>query len=194
MGPHEPAEKLSPPPAEDPPEAMSGPSDLELVQAILSGNTALFADVVRRYDRRVRHVVERGVRDPDSREELVQRTFYQAFRKLPALADPRKLEAWLLRIARNGVAEFHRQQRTRPQPLTDRGALDGSMPPTTSSWVWEEVRRLSPCSRDALELRYRQGSSYAEIARRLNVPLSTVRGRIYQARRELRKRLADLEG
>jgi RNA polymerase sigma factor (sigma-70 family) len=65
-----------------------------------------------------------------------------------------------------------------------------SAAPASTSWIWEEVSRLSPLAAEILELRYRQGLSYAEIADRLQVPRSTVRGRIYQARRELRQRLA----
>ena len=59
------------------------------------------------------------------------------------------------------------------------------------AWIWEEVGRLAPDQAQVLRLRYAEGSSYGEIARRLGLPESTVRGRIYLARRALRRRLAE---
>jgi RNA polymerase sigma-70 factor (ECF subfamily) len=161
--------------------------DAQLVQAILEGDTALFADVIRRHDAQVRAIVERRIRDADSRDEIVQHTFWLAFRKLSVLTDRSKLAAWLARIARNAVSEFRRRRRAAPAPLGEHLASDRA---PVAGWIWEEVAQLSPLAREALELRYRHGLSYAEIADLLQVRRSTVRGRIYQARRELRQRLA----
>ena len=79
-----------------------------MVDAILSGEVHRFGEVVERFDRPVRRIIERSVRDPDSREELVQQTFYLAFKRLESLNDPTRLEPWLARIATNCVRPCRR--------------------------------------------------------------------------------------
>jgi len=87
---------------------MADDSVAALVAAIREGEVGLFSEVVCRFDRAVRAVVARSVRDPDGREELVQQTFYLGFRRLDTLAAPERLRAWLVSIARNCVKEERR--------------------------------------------------------------------------------------
>jgi len=165
--------------------------DGALVAAILAGDTARFAEVVARHDRRVRAVIAaRGVAAAADVEDLVQKTFYLAFRHLGRLESGGKLEAWLVRIASNEAAEHLRRGRPRRAATAPEAAGESALaPPLAPAWVWEEVDSLPPPLRDALVLRYRRGLAYEEIARELGIPASTVRGRLYEARRALRRRL-----
>jgi RNA polymerase sigma-70 factor (ECF subfamily) len=165
-----------------------------VVTAILAGATDRFAELVDRYEARVRRVVGRDVRDAGLREEVVQTTFLQAFRGLGALATRERFEAWLTRIARNAVADALRQRSERTERELPLEELDPPAPGRDRpGWIWEEVGRLDAPDREVLSLRYRDGLSYREIAASLQVPLSTVRGRIYEARRALRRRLESQE-
>ncbi|MEW6071173.1 MAG: sigma-70 family RNA polymerase sigma factor [Planctomycetota bacterium] len=168
---------------------MSEPDDPTAVRETLAGDPSRFAVLVQRHDRAVRSVVEGRVRDPNEIEELVQQTFYLAFRRLDQLADPARFGAWLERIAENCAAEHHRRlaRREREADLTGLEAAAGDR---SAEWIWGEVERLPAPQREVLELRYRLDLTYAEIAARLAVPVSTVRGRIYEARRALRRRLS----
>ncbi|MEW6746713.1 MAG: RNA polymerase sigma factor [Planctomycetota bacterium] len=169
-------------------------SDAQLVRHILDGNPAHFAEVVKRYDRRVRSLVERSITDPGTRDEIVQQTFYLAFRHLTQLLRPERLESWLARIAANCITEHHRRskawQTVAWRILADGIAAQVASAPGEHAWVWDEVRLLPGPFREVLLLRYREGCSYQEIAQRLALPLSTIRGRIYQARGALRQRLS----
>ncbi|MHC4133948.1 MAG: RNA polymerase sigma factor [Planctomycetota bacterium] len=167
---------------------MADDSVAALVAAIREGEVALFSEVVRRFDRAVRTVVARSVRDPDGREELVQQTFYLGFRRLDTLATPERLRAWLLSIARNCVKDYHRR-RAREARLQLAWASERS--PTPATWIWEEVDALAPPLAQVLRLRYQQGCTYAETAAQLEVSVATVRGRLYEARRALRQRLKE---
>jgi RNA polymerase sigma-70 factor (ECF subfamily) len=158
-----------------------------LVAAIRGGEVALFSEVVRRFDCAVRALVARTVRDPDGREELVQQTFYLGFRRLDTLAAPERLRAWLLSIARNCVRDYHRRRaREARLALASTGA---KTPPPT--WIWEEVDMLAAPLARVLRLRYQHGCTYAETAARLEVSIATVRGRLYEARCALRRRLKE---
>ncbi|HEX5138686.1 MAG TPA: sigma factor-like helix-turn-helix DNA-binding protein [Planctomycetota bacterium] len=160
---------------------MADASDAALVQA------RRFDEIVRRFDRPVRALVGRGVRDPHRRDEIVQQTFVLAFRRLGTLAAPERLKAWLLAIARNCVADDQRRRARRlVLPPRDRPA-----PEAPPGWIWEEVATLSAALAEVLRLRYREGLGLDEIAARVGVPASTVRGRIYTARRTLRRRLKE---
>jgi RNA polymerase sigma-70 factor (ECF subfamily) len=172
--------------------------DRRLVTAILSGEPDRFAELVERYAPGVRRIVGRDVRDAGLRDELVQTTFLHAFRGLGRLASPDRLEAWLARIARNAVADALARRRTTNEREValdglDLGARGAARGRELGGWIWEEVARLAPDARQVLELRYRDGLTYAEVAARLAVPASTVRGRIYEARRALRRRLEAME-
>jgi RNA polymerase sigma-70 factor (ECF subfamily) len=162
--------------------------DSELVTAILGGDADRFSEVVDRFDRTVRGVIGARVRDPDSVEELTQQTFCRAFRNLAALREHGKLGAWLKRIAERAVADHERRRRT--VELNPAVAAPAAPP---ERWIWDEVAALPAAQREVLRLRYREGRSYREIGRRLGVPPSTVRGRLYQARLALRRRLAPEE-
>lgn len=167
---------------------MTPPDDTTLVRAILAGEVARFRELVARYDTRVRLVVARRLDDSASREDAVQETFYKAFKNLDRLARPERLEGWLVRIARRVAADHRRRSALREKLLLER--LERATPRGAPlEWIWEEVQQLAPAFAEALRLRYREGRSYAEVAEALDVPVSTVRGRIYEARRALRRRL-----
>ncbi|MFH0946861.1 MAG: sigma-70 family RNA polymerase sigma factor [Planctomycetota bacterium] len=161
-----------------------------LVKEIVAGRTECFAEVVRRHDDAVRRIVARQISDPDTVEELVQRTFYFAFRRLAQLSEPERLGAWLGTIARNNVIEHHRRSslRERALELTQVEAVSRNR---SADWIWGEVEQLPHDLREVLLLRYQMNCSYAEIADRLGVKVSTVRGRIYEGRKALRRRLLD---
>lgn len=167
--------------------------DPALVRAILAGEEQRFSEVVDRHGARVRREVGRLVPDPGAREELVQDAFVQAFRRLRDLARPARLGPWLGRIARHQALEhLRRRRRLAERPLEE--ANEAASPAAPGAWLWNEVARLSPEHARVLEMRYREGASYREVARALGVPTSTVRGRIYEARRALRRRLEERHG
>ncbi|MEE9393862.1 MAG: sigma-70 family RNA polymerase sigma factor [Planctomycetota bacterium] len=160
----------------------------ELVLAVVGGDVHRFAEIVQRYDVLVRRTIARAVSDGDTREELVQQTFYQAFKNLGGLRHPDQLEAWLIRIAERRLAQ-HIRAASRRSAHEKNAARPVEEPSERPTWVWEEAARLPPSLADILFLRYRMGLDYGEISERLSVPLSTVRGRLYEARKRLRTEL-----
>ncbi len=156
------------------------------IDAVLAGDHARFTDLVTRFDAPVRRIVEREVRDDHGLDEVVQEIWFRAYRQLSQLGDVAKLEAWLGRIARNCVTDHFRERRrlARFVPLTDESAHVDAGP-----WIWDLVERLDPPFREVLTRRYREHLSYAEIAALVQAPVSTVRGRLFQARVALRRLL-----
>ena len=171
-------------------------SDSELVTAIIDGEIHRYGEVVQRFDDRVRGAIAREVTDRAAIEDLVQETFYKAFLHLDKLKEPQRLEGWLLAIARTCVADhFRKRVRAKSEQNNSELCVNSSIAQEEGSlgreWIWDEVEKLASEHGEVLRLRYRNSMTYEEIAAHLNIRESTVRGRIFEARRSLKKRLRD---
>src|SRR6516165_9103025 len=91
--------------------------DEYLVKSAQRGDRAAFEELVRRTSRLVfaRLYLETG--DSHRTEDLLQETFFKAFRTLGQLTEPAKFRAWLLRIAQNeAIDAIRRDQRQKRTP------------------------------------------------------------------------------
>lgn len=170
-------------------------SNSELVAAVIDGDIHRYSEVVRRFDQRVRRFASQQLGDASVAEDIVQETFYRAFKNLDRLKDHEQLENWLLVIARNCVHDHFRKlkqrRETTSEPANQIASIESEVDQMERDWIWHEVEQLQPAHAQILTLRYLQGYSYREIAEHLVVPESTIRGRIYEARKALRRRLVN---
>ncbi len=109
-----------------------------------------------------------------------------AWRSLPTLRDPDAFPAWLGQIHRNGEAMRERRRGREAKALeayAERGASGAGAPGdgTEPLSAAEALRTLTDPLRAAVVMRYVDGLSYAAISERLGVPVTTVRGRLYEA-------------
>jgi len=138
----------------------------------------------------------------DLAEDLVQETFFHAWRSMHSLRDPGRARAWLYQILRHRYAHWVRADARRPAQQTppesfDRLVGNGQEQPL-ARMVRDEQLQLAL---DALEERYRQplllvfleGLTCRQAAEQLKVPLGTVLSRIHRARRFLRERMPKAE-
>ncbi len=144
----------------------------------------------------VRRLALALVRDPDDADELAQETWEAALTRPPREAGP--LRPWLAGVARNLARMRARSsgRRTRREESTDRP----EPAPTPEELVarvemQQQVARrvldLPEPFRSTLILRYYEGCSAAEIARRQEVPAGTVRWRLKRGLDDLRQQLDD---
>ena len=151
-----------------------------------------FEEFVREHEAHIRAVLRARSSSKDCEDDIVQETFCQAFAHLDQLENPGKLRSWLAAIARNRLLEHQRRntaRRRREEHVSEQRPT--CLPDKQHEWVWAEVTQLGPDHAALLRCRYLLNMSYDEIARQFEVPVSTIRGRIYAARRALRKRLTD---
>lgn len=140
----------------------------------------------------VRAVVLDRLGDPDAADDLVQDVFEQALRHHHELRDEAALPGWLRAIAVNACLQHRRRRWEEPCGLEvepgstvdgpDRAALRRAL----LREVLAALREVPENNRLALLLHVLNDLSYDAIARLLDVPASTVEGRIYRARRQLR--------
>lgn len=156
--------------------------------------------------RRIEHELDRSYRvaraillDDREAEDAVQDACLIAWRRGGSLHDPDRFAAWFGRVLINGCRDrLRRRQRQRVRAIAlqaewqgERGGPD----PADSVSTWNRdldtaFDRLDPDHRLVVLLRYWQELTLDEIANRLDIPLGTVKSRLYYALRRLH---ADLE-
>lgn len=146
---------------------------------------ALFA---QHYQPLVRYLC-RAVGRPDVARDLAQDVFLRISRTVVPTASRGEVQAWVFRIARNLVIDYHRQRQRTPVaiPITT-GARSASQDVVLA--VNEALAALSDIDRDVFLMREVAGLSYDEIARACDLTVDAVRSRIHRARLRLREDLA----
>jgi RNA polymerase sigma-70 factor, ECF subfamily len=182
--------------------------DRELVRRMSAGDTLALARFYERWSRPVLALVVRLVRDPDDADDVVEDTFYQAWRQASRYEPSRgAVSTWIVTIARSRALDRLRsRRRLREEPLTPVTILDevsDGVYPDPAAGAEEAERRervaaalkeLPAEQREVLELAYYGGLSQTEIAERTGQPLGTVKTRTRLAGQKLRERLAALRG
>jgi RNA polymerase sigma-70 factor (ECF subfamily) len=130
----------------------------------------------------------RAVGRADAARDLSQEVFLRATRNLAALNGDGR--AWLFRVARNLVLDYHRSRLRSPEPSGLKEDVPRPASQDVSAAVNEALTTLDATDRDAFLMREVAGLGYDEIARACELTPDAVRSRIYRARVQLRERLA----
>ena len=133
-------------------------------------------------------------------EELVFRTFDQAVKKIRQFDPSRNFFTWLYAIMLNFHRMNHRRRRVEVVPMGVAEELpEQTADPTAETQdaddeVANAIRALSPPLREVVVLRYFADKTVAEIAAALDIPVGTVKSRLYNARVELANLLPETVG
>jgi RNA polymerase sigma-70 factor (ECF subfamily) len=173
------------------------PSDGDIVQAVIAGDTAAFAVLVRRYRRAavVRATIVLG-RSNDA-EDVAQDAFVQAYAQLVTCRDASRFRAWLMTIVQRRALNHRRTiDRRRTAPLTDDAPAAQPSPLQTVARRQLRARllaalgRLSSAQREVVIMADLEELSHAEIAKTLRISEMMSRRHLSDARRRLRALLA----
>jgi RNA polymerase sigma-70 factor (ECF subfamily) len=181
-------------------------TDESLLFEAVRGDEYSFAELVRRWEKKIFGFVFRYTGNREDSQDVVQSTFIKVYNNLDKLKDPASFPSWLYRIALNECRIRFRKNRRildREVPCregTGEGALDGAEPgvdtvtPEQIAAGREELNRLGaafyllPEEQRAVILRREyQGLRFREIAEVLGLPLSTVKSRLYLGLKALRR-------
>ena len=141
-----------------------------------------------------RIAVERYVRfriaNPADAEDVLQEVLSAAVAGYATLQDAARFKPWVIGIARNKCADHLRRKYRRSEiPLEDAGPIAVIPPPFAigrDSLVQDTLERMSAQDQHLLRMCYWLELPHAEIARRLNVPVGTVKSRMHHARERFR--------
>ncbi len=161
-------------------------SDAALVRSARAGDHGAFARLHDRYAGMVHAMLLARVRAADA-DDLVQDVFVIVLERLDALRDAETFGAWLGTIARNCAADSHR--RRRPAQELPRDLPQRPAPPPEAMEMLETVRSLPPAYRETLLMRFVEGMTGPEIARRTGLMEGSVRVNLCRGMQLLREKL-----
>jgi RNA polymerase sigma-70 factor (ECF subfamily) len=168
----------------------------ELVLRAQNGDREAFGLVVREVIARLYASARLILRDPDRAQDAVQEALIEAWRDLPALRDPDRLEAWLHRLLVRScyrLAKRDRKRQITEIPLVfnhDRPTLDGLEGVGLRDELDRALARLRPDQRTILVLAYYADLSLADVSTALGIPIGTTKSRLHRAANALRAALA----
>jgi len=171
-----------------------------LIQAAQGGDLDAFGQVVRRFQDLAYAVAYTIVGDAHLAQDAAQEAFIEAYLCLPGLREPAAFPGWFRRIVVKRGDRLIRGKSFALVPIEAAGALASDMPDPASlaearelqARVQAAVADLSDQDRQVVLLFYMAGYSQREIAALLELPLTTIKKRLFDARRRLRTRLDDL--
>ncbi|MEE8525398.1 MAG: sigma-70 family RNA polymerase sigma factor [Thermoanaerobaculia bacterium] len=183
-------------------------TDEQMVASILEGERDLFRDLVRRYQGRLVNYLFRMLRNEEDAHDLAQEVFFKIYEALDRF-DPRyRFSTWLFRVAQNAAIDRIRKRRLRlvsihrPADQESDGG-DWELPgddPTPyqtarnverGTAIREAIDRLPWEYRELITLRHYGELSYDEIAKLKEMPLGTVKNKLFRGRQMLKERLHD---
>ena len=179
-------------------------NDEQMVELALSGDPEAFGQIVRRWERRI-FALAFGMlgREEDARD-ATQETFLAAFRNLRNFRGDAKVSSWLHRIAVNQCITRQRRAKVRGETAledeAEKNAAVFALPLETSPArtaedaersraVRKAVSALPADLRQVVVMKEFEELTFQEIADVLEIPLSTVKSRLYTALRQLQLRL-----
>ena len=173
-------------------------SDAAVVERVLTGDTALFELVMRRYNRLLFRLARGILRDDDEARDVVQAAYVRAYYHLDQFRGPSGFKAWLARIAVNEA--LCRVRRTPSMPAAEQhvSALPDLVeigPEHAASGrdllriLQAAIDRLPEEFRQVFMLRGVEQLSIAETAELLDIKQATVKTRFHRARRMLQEML-----
>ncbi|MHC4106494.1 MAG: RNA polymerase sigma factor [Planctomycetota bacterium] len=191
-------------PWEDEPGALTPLRELQLLEAHHRGEPEATTELLSAYQRRIYAVCYRMVRHTEDARDLTQDAMVKVLQGLGTYDRRAKLSTWIIRVTMNCCLSHLRKQKLRrhaslEQPSREGAAAEGvpaggeQTPPARveqaelRSVLSRALGRLDPQTRALLVLRDLQDLGYQEIAGVLDVPLGTVKSRLFRARAALRE-------
>ncbi len=168
-------------------------SDFDLVQQCLQGDPHRFRQLYQRHQQRIRSLLYQ-LCGPTHLDDLVQEVFLRAWKGLPKFRQTAKFSTWIYRIAWNVASDQRRtyaQSRTQIQTLARVTPIQQDEPSLLhlhyQDLVQKGLDQLSVDHRTVLILHDLEGQPQKEIAEILQIPVGTVKSRLFHARAAIRQ-------
>jgi RNA polymerase sigma-70 factor (ECF subfamily) len=171
-------------------------TDVELIQLLCQGDRLAFADLYERHKTGIYRYCMRMLADSDTAEDMTQETFVKMYTNIRELQSVDSFLPWLFRIARNEVM-MHLRQHRRNGTQSDKDIWDETTPheltvaAETTEIVQRLLQNLRSEYREVILLREYEQLSYVEIATVTGDTESSVKSRLFKARKALTKKLKE---
>ncbi|HEU4474094.1 MAG TPA: sigma-70 family RNA polymerase sigma factor [Gemmatimonadales bacterium] len=170
------------------------PSDHALAAAYRAGDEGAAAELVRRHAPAMGRFLYSSGASRDEIDDLVQETFFRAFRRLDGWRGEASFRSWLFAIASNALRdEYRRRKGRRMLSIEDRDMPDSADPyadlaaAETADRIRVGVAALPRLQREVFLLRTQQGAGYVDIAAALGTTPGAARVHYHHAVKRLKE-------
>jgi len=181
-------------------------SDEQILESYLKDRRPEHFEVLmRRYERELYTFLRRFLGNAQHAEDVFQGTFLSVHLRIDQFEPGKRFRPWLYAIASNKAIDFMRRNKRHQmasldctvqhtdsdESMVSRLSSQGLSPDElairseTSAKVREAVGQLSESTQQLIQLAFYQGLKYADIAEILNIPVGTVKSRVFTAMRKL---------
>lgn len=181
-------------------------TDGELIEALKSGDTPSFEELLRRYSTKVMSLALRLTRNKDDAEEVLQDVFITVHRKLDAFEGKSQFSSWLYRITVNSALMKLRKRKqekatyledvlphyqdsslvkTGEDEQGDKMAIRGEL----IAALTDAIEKLPEEYRPVFVLRDVDGLTSKEVGKMLDLTIPAVKSRLHRSRLMIRRRL-----
>ena len=183
--------------------------DSLLVQNAVAGDQKAYSELMSLYWNSIEKTLSLKLVSREDVEDLTIATFSKAFDKLDSYDDSFAFSTWIQTIASNTLIDFFRKkdqktisidQQQEDDEINNIDVIDNSLDPENhlirvqkNKHITGVVHRLKPHYRELIILRYLDEMSYVEISKKLNMPLGSVKAKLFRARDLLLKTLKNNE-
>jgi len=185
-------------------------SDYELIDDSISGDEEAFGILMGRYENSLYGLIFKMVRNHEETQDLVQEAFIKSYKALESFNKQYSFSTWLFKIASNNCIDHLRKRRLKTTSIdapipTEDGSLSQDLPDDSYSPEKDSLRNelfssvnsiideLPEKYKVVINLRHKEDQSYEEIAVALDIPIGTVKARIFRAREILKKSITKMK-
>ena len=172
--------------------------DSLLVNKAIEGSQKAYSELMSLYWARIEKFFSLKLTSKEDVEDLSIATFSKAFDKLGSYNDSFAFSTWIQTIANNTLIDFFRKKEQKTISIDEEkeddespgiDIVDVSLDPEDNliqkqknKHITSLVHRLKPHYRELIIMRYLDELSYAEIAQKLDMPLGSVKAKLFRAR------------
>jgi len=176
--------------------------DQVLITKILEGNKSSFEELMKKYNKKIFGFIFRMVRDEEVAIELSQDFFIKIYKVMSKYNFEYKFSTWAYRICYNLVIDYVRKNQAQVDSLNgdtvsqrqlvesdnyvSEDGFENLAKEELNQYIWKLVDCIPLKYKELILLRYLQGFKYDEIARITELPVGTVKNRIFKAKEILR--------
>ncbi|RYG18543.1 MAG: sigma-70 family RNA polymerase sigma factor [Chitinophagaceae bacterium] len=183
---------------------MQKETDLALITAVLAGQTAAYAVLVKRHQRFVFTLAMRFAKNREDAEEIAQDCFVKAYKALGTFKQTSKFTTWLYTITYTTAMTFLRKKRLDTSSINDDEHVmqiansgtdfDANEVERKSTYAYlnQAIDMLLPDDAAIITLFYKGEQSLEEIGVSLNMEANTVKVKLHRARARLKDKLTYL--
>ena len=170
--------------------------DESLLEGCRAGEVSAFERLYELHGARMKSVAANLLGNVADAEDAVQETFLKIYRGAAAFRGAARLSTWIYRVLVNTCFDMMRRKRRRPvevgEPGFARGESELATPASDHSLrlsIESTLKELDPRRRSAFVLYAVEGFTHREIGDILGIPEGTSKALLFEARRDLQRRL-----